>query len=64
MNEEILFTSHLLANLLIAGLVMLLDIGLFDLLVCLFPPVYPATFPPFPFPACMVIFLFELFYVI
>ena len=51
MNEEILLTPPLLANLLIAGLVIPSETGLVDLLVCLFPPVFPATFPPFPFPA-------------
>ena len=51
MNDEILLTPPLLANLLIAGLVIPSETGLVDLLVCLFPPVFPATFPPFPFPA-------------
>ena len=54
MKEEILLTPPLLANLLIAGLVIPSEVGLFGLLVvCLFPvfPVFPATFPPFPFPA-------------
>ena len=35
-----------------AGLVMPSETGFVDLLVCLFPPVLPATaFPPFPLPA-------------
>ena len=59
MNEEILLTPPLLANLLIAGLVIPSDTGLVDLLVCLFPPVFPATFPPFPFPAYPAILYFK-----
>ena len=35
-----------------AGLVMPSETGFVDLLVCLFPPVLPATaFPPIPLPA-------------
>ena len=51
MKDEILLTPPRRANLLIAGLVIPSDTGFVDLFVCLFPPVLPATFPPFPFPA-------------
>jgi hypothetical protein len=59
MKEEILLTPPLLANLLIAGLVIPSDVGLVGLLfvVDLPLPDFPATFPPFPFPPG-AIFLF------
>jgi len=60
MNDDILLTPPLLANLLIAGFVIPSDTGLVDLLVCLFPPVFPATFPPFPFPAYPAILKFKI----
>ena len=57
-NDEILLTPPLLANLLIAGFVIPSDTGLVDRLVCLFPPVFPATLPLFPLPPYPAILIF------
>jgi hypothetical protein len=56
MKVEILLTPPLLANLLIAGLVIPSMLALVYFLACLLPPTFPTPFPPFP-PA---IFLFLL----
>jgi hypothetical protein len=62
MKEEILLTPPLLANLLIAGLVIPSDVGLVGLLfvVDLPLPDFPATFPPFPFPPGAIFFNYYL----
>ena len=48
MNDEILLTPPLLANLLIAGLVIPSIEALVVFLACLFAPTLPIPFPPFP----------------
>jgi hypothetical protein len=55
MKVEILLTPPLLANLLIAGLVMPSILALYAFLACLFPPTLPIPFPPFP-PAILFLF--------
>ncbi len=59
MKEEILLTPPLLANLLIAGLVIPSIEALADFLACLLAPTFPIPFPPFPYPT---IFLFLIFF--
>ena len=51
MKEEILLTPPLLANLLIAGLVIPSIDALFVLRACLFAPTFPMPFPALPAPA-------------
>jgi len=56
MNALILLTPPLLANLLIAGLVIPSILALVVFLACLLPPTLPIPFPPFPpfpYPAIM-----------
>ena len=48
MKVEILLTPPLLANLLIAGLVIPSIFYLVDFLACLLAPTFPTPFPPFP----------------
>jgi hypothetical protein len=48
MKDEILLTPPLLANLLIAGLVIPSIEALVDFLPCLLAPTFPIPFPPFP----------------
>jgi hypothetical protein len=65
MKEEILFTPPLLANLLMAGLVMPSIEALACLLwvVLLVPtlPFPPTPFPPLPVPAIIILKLYEIF---
>jgi hypothetical protein len=56
MKDEIRFTPPLLANLLIAGLVIPSMDALEDFLECLLAPTFPIPFPPFPCPCPPVIF--------
>ena len=58
MKVEILLTPPLLANLLIAGLVMPSMLALYAFLACLFPPTLPIPFPPFP-PAICFFFKYQ-----
>ncbi len=63
MKDEILFTPPLLANLLMAGLVIPSVTGFTDLFVCLFPPTFPYIMPLLPFPTDpVIIFIFTSFY--
>ncbi len=48
MKDEILLTPPLLANLLIAGLVIPSIEAFAVFLACLFAPTLPIPFPPFP----------------
>jgi hypothetical protein len=50
MKDEILLTPPLLANLLMAGLVIPSIEALLVFLACLLAPTFPIPFPPFPYP--------------
>jgi hypothetical protein len=55
MKAEILLTPPLLANLLIAGLVIPSMEDFYDFLACLLAPTFPIPFPPFPDPTILYI---------
>ena len=61
MNDEILLTPPLLANLLIAGLVIPSMLGLLLFLGCLFYPTFPTPFPDFPDPPIFNDFFVKVF---
>jgi len=54
MKAEILFTPPLLANLLMAGLVIPSIEDFYDFLACLLAPTFPIPFPPLPDPTIFV----------
>ena len=62
-NPEILLTPPLLANLLIAGLVIprILSLSTF---LCLFAPPFPNPFPPLPLPDPPICFIIILYYIL
>ncbi len=61
MKDDILLTPPLLANLLIAGLVIPSMLGLVDFLGYLFYPTFPTPFPDFPPPVGPPIFSYCFF---